>query len=391
MHVLPKACLTLAMILLESTTQVSPIRTAQWQSLMEICHHNGWSRLRLISTKESPSRQDLFLLSKSASLKNVWLSSRPETTTDKELILVNSLASLVTEFSKGGHLTLTVLQTSDSLDENSIEEALAVVKAVNLFGLVAIFQGELVNPDLYLVICTKRFLSPVVNKLDVIQHRIKFDFNLKGRTLEGITLPFDPYVIENNEGDLSGLLIDIESQVGSMYNFTFTNYLEPNQEWGVQPVTGDFVNGTFAGVMGGVINDEFDLSLSTWLSDTFRQPVLDMTATFYGPLVMALTPQAREFDFELFIRPFRTEVWYCIVAISILVLVLLFSLQLSLTRFYESTDGFFLLCFSGWCFFTLVYSYYGGALTMFFTSDFRVPFSNVKEVDDESHSHTFFI
>ncbi len=36
---------------------------------------------------------------------------------------------------------------------------------------------------------------------------------------------------------------------------------------------------------------------------------------------------------------------------------------------------------AGWYFFTLLNAYYGGALTMFFTSEVALPFDNVREVN----------
>ena len=45
----------------------------------------------------------------------------------------------------------------------------------------------------------------------------------------------------------------------------------------------------------------------------------------------------------------------------------------------EDTISIKLYVFSLWIFFTLIYAYYGGALTMFFVNDDEIPFKSVRE------------
>ena len=50
-----------------------------------------------------------------------------------------------------------------------------------------------------------------------------------------------------------------------LFNFTYASYKDPNDDWGLGPKSGPFnLSGTWGGVMGGVINGEYDLSLSAW-------------------------------------------------------------------------------------------------------------------------------
>ena len=49
-------------------------------------------------------------------------------------------------------------------------------------------------------------------------------------------------------------------------------------------------------------------------------------------------------------------------------------------NYYEHTDGYMITSTTAWIFFVLLNAYYGGALTMFFTSEIRVPFSSIEEV-----------
>ena len=44
---------------------------------------------------------------------------------------------------------------------------------------------------------------------------------------------------------------------------------------------------------------------------------------------------------------------------------------------------------AGWYFFTLLNAYYGGALTMFFTSEVALPFDNVREVREQFPTRSF--
>ena len=45
--------------------------------------------------------------------------------------------------------------------------------------------------------------------------------------------------------------------------------------------------------------------------------------------------------------------------------------------YYEHTDGFNCAAFWSWIFFVLINAYYGGALTMFFTSELTLPFNSI--------------
>ncbi len=47
---------------------------------------------------------------------------------------------------------------------------------------------------------------------------------------------------------------------------------------------------------------------------------------------------------------------------------------------YEYQESHQIASTTGWIFFTLLNAYYGGALTMFFTSEVTLPFDNAREV-----------
>lgn len=66
--------------------------------------------------------------------------------------------------------------------------------------------------------------------------------------------------------------------------------------------------------------------------------------------------------------------------IFIVILVLIIVPLIFLGDWFEDTDGFQCAAFWGWMFFVLINAFYGGALTMFFTSEPTLPFSTVEEV-----------
>ena len=48
--------------------------------------------------------------------------------------------------------------------------------------------------------------------------------------------------------------------------------------------------------------------------------------------------------------------------------------------YYEHTNGYMITSTTGWFFFVLLNAFYGGALTMFFTSEISIPFNTIEDV-----------
>ena len=63
----------------------------------------------------------------------------------------------------------------------------------------------------------------------------------------------------------------------------------------------------------------------------------------------------------------------------IIILVILM-IPYTLISYYESTQGYMITSTCGWMFFVLVNAFYGGALTMFFTSELSLPFNSIEDV-----------
>ena len=96
-------------------------------------------------------------------------------------------------------------------------------------------------------------------------------------------------------------------------------------------------------------------------------------------MVLALSPQPPVVDFGLFIRPFQREAWVLVVTATAIIIAIIFIPYLSIND-YESTGGHAITLKTSGFFFILINAYYGGAMTMFFSSELTVPFNTTEEV-----------
>ncbi len=100
-----------------------------------------------------------------------------------------------------------------------------------------------------------------------------------------------------------------------------------------------------------------------------RVPILDFSVTAGNPFVLALTPQPASLDMGLFVRPFTPLSWRAILAMTaVLLSALLFPHAVLSGSEFEGAAGYMMAYTVAWYFFVLLNAFYGGALTMFFTS-----------------------
>ncbi len=68
-----------------------------------------------------------------------------------------------------------------------------------------------------------------------------------------------------------------------MFNMTFTCNKDMDGDWGTGPKTGTWYdkNATFGGVLGRVINGEYDVSLAAWFHSPERSLWLDFHIRYY--------------------------------------------------------------------------------------------------------------
>jgi hypothetical protein len=228
-----------------------------------------------------------------------------------------------------------------------------------------------------------------INMVKFRPKRLQVDqqyFDLKGLRIRSTSLSWSPFLTmtdcdENGKNCKSiGYLIDYTNLVAKQFNFTYDSNSDISGDWGVLPKGGgNGINATWAGVMGNVITGEYDFSLCTWEWTFERFDLMSMTPVLTGGAVLALTPKNPEIDLGLFIRPFTKESWGAIglMIIAALICILLPYIAIS---YVESTTGHQMMVMVTWFFFVLLNAFYGGALTMFFTSVVNIPFENIRDV-----------
>ena len=212
------------------------------------------------------------------------------------------------------------------------------------------------------------------------------EYNLQGINIASYSLSWAPYLALKDCNSLgqdcqsSGFLADYMDALAARFNFTWKSYKDLDGNWGVTPINGMYnSSGIWGGVMGSIINGKYHLSLSQWLWNPAREELLDFIGTTTDSVVVVMTPSPLEIDIGLFIRPFKNEAWIgviIIVGISFVVIMVPYAYLNS----YENTDGYMIANTSIWFFFLLVNAYYGGAMTMFFTTEITIPFETVEDV-----------
>jgi hypothetical protein len=105
-----------------------------------------------------------------------------------------------------------------------------------------------------------------------LRGRVKEQFNLQGQKIESITMSWVPYLslgdcdsAGRNCKSVEGLLADYMGILSQKFNFTWETFFEVDKKWGTRPLSGPAnKSGTWGGVFGGVVNEDYDMSLSTW-------------------------------------------------------------------------------------------------------------------------------
>ena len=127
--------------------------------------------------------------------------------------------------------------------------------------------------------------------------------------------------------------------------------------------------------MGEVALNNYDLSVSHWTVLEHRLKVLDMPILVKEHYAMFLRSTAPKTDFGFFLRPFQSDLWILTLSLLILSMIAVIGVQ----KCHQYTDVRRCIQLSAWILFIVVNAYYGGALTMFFLSHSKVPFSNIQE------------
>ena len=181
----------------------------------------------------------------------------------------------------------------------------------------------------------------------------------------------------------SGFLVDLMNALGKVHNFTWESHQPSDGSWGLKPIDGPYnKSGTWIGSLGSVVNGDYHISLSQWVWNLERYELIDFVSTTTSFPCLALTPHAPEVDFGLFVRPFRNDAWAGIGVVFLISMVNIL-VPYAFLSYYEHTDGYMMSSTCIWFFFLMINAYYGGALTMFFTSEFGIPFETIEDVMKE--------
>ena len=208
------------------------------------------------------------------------------------------------------------------------------------------------------------------------------NYDLEGLELYSNTLSWAPYFIISNcndkgqECEMSGFETDFMNEMGNIVNFTWTSH-EDNKDgsWGTVNENGVWTTGPMSSVMNG----EYHMSMGPWQWKFERFGLMDFVSLNPNAFVLALTPQPAELDMGLFIRPFQDEAWI-LVLVSVIIIFSNIVIPYSLLSYFEHTESFKLSSLFSWLFVLLINAYYGGALTMFFSSELTLPFNSIEDV-----------
>ena len=84
-------------------------------------------------------------------------------------------------------------------------------------------------------------------------------------------------------------------------------------------------------------------------------------------------------DFTLFLRPFTQGSWTVIIILTLACCSVALGYQVSAMKKYQGQDSARTVTFIIWMLFLLLNSFYGGSLTMFFTTKPSPPFTTVRQ------------
>ena len=268
----------------------------------------------------------------------------------------------------------------DSSDEAKLNDVMNNIITGNIW-LTLLYQRFENTTKYYNIISISNNTKTLKQEINFAKtNQIIENYDLEGMKLYSNTLSWAPYFMISNcdeigkNCEMKGFLNDYMNAMGKILNFTWTSHIDIDGNWGV---IGQ--NGVPTGVMGSVIKGEYHLSLSQWLWRSERYGLMDFVTTTTQSNVLALTPQPAEVDFGLFIRPFQLDAWFCILGLFVSILITILGPYVFI-NYYEQTEAFKFASLSTWLFFLIINAYYGGALTMFFTSELTIPFDSIEDV-----------
>ena len=377
-----------------------------YTDLANFCSNNGMVYLSLTTTDEQLLLQNKARMAYMAFQKhglrvrrlnydklNSELSFNLDTLillSDKNILSKPNTFQMYLEVIGNHKIRKTILLFVDRFDSNQVSElndALNNLVAGNAWFIV-MYQNYSNMTKYRNILSLQNNTRTLVQDIELTKsNQIVENYDLEGLELISNTLSWAPYFeisnckeMHNNamkkDCEMGGYLNDIMNAMGNIANFTWTSHVPTDGSWGTMDKNGVWVTGP----MGTVIKGEYHMSLSCWTWSLERNHLMDYVPVGGNDFfVLALTPQAAELDFGLFIRPFQDEAWLLVLT-SIIIIVITIVVPYSLLSYYEHTESFKLVSLFSWLFFLLINAYYGGALTMFFIGELTIPFNSIEDV-----------
>ena len=388
-------------------------KTMSSTDVIQFCKNNGMRYLTFTALQSSKSDFQQFL-------KGIHRESKLELSLRTRFILTTNNKNneeYVDDSIKFGQDTLVILSSDNTTEW---EQHLRLVSTTKIMSAVfVVVQGikqeqveEMVrivrqlsqNLYFYLVyindideeqVLWKRVMS-VQGNHHISMQSLEFDqlgkivrnYDMQGMHIDCLTLSWSPYITlsdcnqENGKNCRSeGYLPDLMNIVGKMLNFTWHCDKEPNNNWGLVPISGPpNATGEWGGIIGNVTRGNYPLGLCFWFNLESRIGMFDYVIVGHGiQYVMALIPQLPEYDSELFTRPFRNEAWWMI-GMMTMVIIVCFIISWIFSRHSTKRNSLRLIRSVAWLMYLLIIIYYGGALKMFFTTELTIPFDSRRDV-----------
>ena len=377
-----------------------------YTDLANFCSNNGMAYLSLTTTNEQPLLQNkarkayvefqkhsLRVRRQSYDKLNSKLRFDIDTLillTETKMLSQPNKFQMYLEHIENHKIRKTILLFVDYLDSNqepTLNNAMSNLVTGNAWFTV-MYQNYSNMTKYHNILSLQNNTKTLVQDIELTENNQMVEtHDLEGLKLISNTLSWAPYFSISNckdmhndimrkDCEMSGYLNDFLNAMGNIANFTWTSHIPADGSWGTMDKNGVWVTGP----MGTVIKGEYHMSLSCWTWTLERNHLVDYVPVGGNEFfVLALTPQAAELDFGLFIRPFQDEAWL-LVLVSVIIIVITIVIPYSLLSYYEHTESFKLASLFSWLFFLLINAYYGGALTMFFIEEQTLPFNSIEDV-----------
>ena len=308
---------------------------------------------------------------------------------DAQVFVVSSLADVSLDLLT--NITLnkvqkTVIVSQTSSNANKMAEWTPQLQSMKHNSLFYLAIPNLHGTLWYQIITLNAGYSLTKLTFHSVSYLIKEHYDLNGLTVRSISDTWAPFLTIDkcNEGGKNckinkGCLVDFMDIASKEFNFTYVSEKEPNGDWGLVPKSGPFnMSGEWSGVMGNVVKGTYDMSMSPWQWNEERDNLVQFVLIIKSKQILVWEPKNPEIDFCLFIRPITTDSWLAI-CLTASVIITCLGLISFFVPYLKDSDARKITITTTCYFFILIDAFYGGALTMFFTSTVTIPLENLRD------------